>query len=155
MSRAELGVSGIVSSFVHHFLIYVVHPNYQDINNNIMDDDPDDLAAAFFAQQAAKEAKKTALPVKDWIRVIEDNTRNNTTEQAINAEKWLVTTLPNASVDNQGIVGIILNGDNCSLKKREIAMQDEDCNTEIRDRIKQLLVQQIESNLQKKKLNER
>lgn len=137
-----------------------MHPkNYQDINNNIMNDDPDDLAAAFFAQQAAKEAKKTALPVKDWIRVIEDNnTSNDTTEQAINAEKWLVTTLPNASVDEanqgQGIVGIILNGNNCSLKKREIAMQDEDCNTEIRDRIKQLLVQQIESNLQKKKLNE-
>jgi len=125
-----------------------------------MDDDPDDLAAAFFTQQAAKEAKKTALPVKDWIRVIEDNnTSNDTTEQAINAEKWLVTTLPNAKVDEanqgQGIVGIILNGNNCSLKKREIAMQDEDCNTEIRDRIKQLLVQQIESNLQKKKLNER
>jgi hypothetical protein len=137
-----------------------VHPNYQDMNN-IMDDDPDDLAAAFFAQQAAKEAKKTALPVKDWIRVIEDNnTSNDTTEQAINAEKWLVTTLPNAKVDEanqgQGIVGIILNGNNCSLKKREIAMQDEDCNTEIiRDRIKQLLVQQIENNLQKKKLNER
>ena len=125
-----------------------------------MDDDPDDLAAAFFAQQAAKEAKKTALPVKDWIRVIEDNnTSNDTTEQAINAEKWLVTTLPNAKVgeanQGQGIIGIILNGDNCSLKKREIAMQDEDSNTEIRERIKQLLVQQIESNLQKKKLNER
>lgn len=122
-----------------------------------MHDDPDDLAAAFFAQQAAKEAKKTALPVKDWIRVIEDNnTSNDTTEQAINAEKWLVTTLPNARVDNnQGIVGIILNGDNCSLKEKEVAMEDEDCNAEIRASIKQLLVQQIESNLQKKKLNER
>ena len=119
-----------------------------------MDDDPDDLAAAFFAQQAAKEAKKTALPVKDWIRVIEDNnTSNDTTEQAI--EKWLVTTLPNANLDNQGIVGIILNGDNCSLKEKEVAMEDEDCNAEIRASIKQLLVQQIESNLQKKKLNER
>ena len=89
-----------------------------------MDDDPDDLAAAFFAQQAAKEAKKTALPVKDWIRVIEDNnTSNDTTEQAINAEKWLVTTLPNAKVDEanqgQGIVGP-------KLVNRQVRFQEQE-----------------------------
>jgi hypothetical protein len=115
-----------------------------------MDEDPDDLAAAFFAQQAAKEAKKTALPTKDWIRVIHDTT-NNTTGEA-DAEKWLATTLPEAQVDSdnsKGIVGIILNSDSCSLAKNNDSVKEDDEHEkiEMRDKIKQLLLQNIESNL--------
>ena len=116
-----------------------------------MDDDPDDLAAAFFAQQAAKEAQKTALPTKDWIRVIQDTTTENT---PVDAEKWLATTLPAAQVvesdDTKGIVGIILNSDSCRLeKKNDSGDEDDECDHEIRDKIKQLLLQKIENNLQK------
>ncbi len=116
-----------------------------------MDDDPDDLAAAFFAQQAAKEAQKTALPTKDWIRVIQDTTTENT---PVDAEKWLATTLPAAQVvesdDTEGVVGIVLNSDSCRLeKKNDSGYEDDECNHEIRDKIKQLLLQKIENNLQK------
>ena len=127
--------------------------------SSTLDVESDSVGSVAIPARLLLDTLKT-FPEQPLTFVIEDNnTSNDTTEQAINAEKWLVTTLPNAKVDEanqgQGIEGIILNGNNCSLKKREIAMQDEDCNTEIRDRIKQLLVQQIESNLQKKKLNER
>lgn len=113
-----------------------------------MDDDPDDLAAAFFAQQAAKEAQKTALPTKDWIRVIQDTT------DAVDAEKWLVTTLPAAQVESdgtKGMMGIILNSDSCRLehKNNDGSGEDDECDHEIRDKIKQLLLQKIENNLQK------
>mmetsp|Transcript_25613 Transcript_25613/g.38685 ORF Transcript_25613/g.38685 Transcript_25613/m.38685 type:complete len:130 (-) Transcript_25613:104-493(-) len=112
-----------------------------------MDDDPDDLAAAFFAQQAAKETQKTALPTKDWIRAIHDTTNN-----VADAEKWLATTLPDAQVESDGttgIVGIILNTDSCSLEKKNDGGKDDEYDNEIRDKIKQLLLQNIENNLQK------
>ncbi|KAL7439765.1 hypothetical protein ACHAXM_006829 [Skeletonema potamos] len=116
-----------------------------------MDDDPDDLAAAFFAQQAAKEAKKTALPTKDWVRVIQDTTNNKSGEE--DAEMWLVTTLSDPHVetdDNKGILGTILNSDSCSLAKNDSVEVDEHKN-EMRDKLKQLLLQKIESNLIERK----
>ncbi len=110
-----------------------------------MDDDPDDLAAAFFAQQAAKEAQKTALPTKDWIRVIQDTT------DEVDAEKWLATTLPAAQVesDDTGIVGTILNSDSCRLlEEKNESGEEEECDHEVREKIKQLLLQKIANNLQ-------
>ena len=119
------------------------------------DDDPDDLAAAFFAQQAAKETQKTALPTKDWIRAIHETTNNVTGE--VDAEKWLATTLPDAQVesdDTKGIVGIILNTDSCSLEKKNDGGKDDLYDNEIRDKIKQLLLQNIENNLHMQKLDD-
>ena len=106
-----------------------------------MDDDPDDLAAAFFAQQAAKEAQKTALPTKDWRRILHETTRE------VDAEKWLATTLPRAQVesDTKGIDGIILNRDSCCLEKKNDISEDEHNNEEMRDKIKQLLLQKIQN----------
>ena len=116
-----------------------------------MDDDPDDLAAAFFAQQAAKEAKKTALPTKDWIRVIQETTNNNI--GAADAEKRLaITSLPDAQVESDDTMGIILNSENCSLEKKNDSVKDDDHNNEMnlmRDKIKELMMQKMESNLQK------
>jgi len=121
-----------------------------------MDDDPDDLAAAFFAQQAAKEAQKTALPTKDWIRAIHETTNNVTGE--VDAEKWLATSLPDAQVesddDTKGIVGIILNTDSCSLEKKNDGGKEDEYDNEIRDKIKQLLLQNIENNIHMQKLDD-
>jgi hypothetical protein len=104
-----------------------------------MDDDPDDLAAAFFRNQAAKEAAAKTIPMKDWIRIIGVN----------DPEKWLATTLPDSDHNANGIVGIILNGDNCSLEKQNNDVKEaEEYDKETRDKIKQLLVQKIESKLQ-------
>lgn len=118
-----------------------------------MDDDPDDLAAAFFAQQAAKEAQKTALPTKDFVRIIHD------TAGEIDAEKWLATTLPHAQVesdDTNGIDGIILNRDSCCLEKKNDISQDEYNNEEMRDKIKQLMLQKIQKcNLLKLDMDEK
>ena len=113
----------------------------------IMDDDPDDLAAAFFAQQAAKETQKTALPTKDWIRVINEATKNSS--EKVDAEQWLVTTLPDAQTGKDGIQGIILNGESCKLLKSNDADNTDERHTEIRDQIKQLMLQKIKSDLQK------
>ena len=117
-----------------------------------MDDDPDDLAAAFFAQQAAKEAQKTALPTKDWRRILHETTRE------VDAEKWLATTLPHAQVesDTKGIDGIILNRDSCCLEKKNDISKDEYSNEEMRDKIKQLMLQKIQNfNLLKLDMDEK
>ncbi|KAK1743651.1 hypothetical protein QTG54_005248 [Skeletonema marinoi] len=116
----------------------------------MFNDDPDDLAAAFFAQQVAKETQKTALPTKDLIRAIHETTNNVTGE--VDAEKWLATSLPDAQVesdDTKGIVGIILNTDSCSLEKKNDDGKDDKYDNEVRDKIKQLLLQKIKDNLQK------
>mmetsp|Transcript_1017 Transcript_1017/g.1625 ORF Transcript_1017/g.1625 Transcript_1017/m.1625 type:complete len:128 (-) Transcript_1017:440-823(-) len=119
-----------------------------------MDDDPDDLAAAFFAQQAAKETQKTALPTKDWIRAIHETTVTG----EVDAEKWLATSLPDAQVesddDTKGIVGIILNTDSCSLEKKNDGGKEDEYDNEIRDKIKQLLLQNIENNIHMQKLDD-
>ena len=121
-----------------------------------MEDDPDYLAAAFFAQQAAREAQKTALPTKDWIRVIHDTTANT---GEVDAEKWLAMTLPHAQVESDNskrIVGIILNRESCFLEKKNDSGTDEDeYDTEMRDKIKQLLLQKIQNNLQKSDTDEK